>query len=99
MRLYYLSLEFSSSDPTLDGVSASVCTQVEMNYAIIAATIPCLRPFMTALSTNYGAPAQAKSSPSGTGIGTGTARSENDISLASLSKIPRSGRPEEKGKQ
>lgn len=93
IRLYYLSEEFLSSDPTLDGVMASVCTQIEMSYAIIAATIPCLRPFMTALSTNYGAAPKAKSSPSAAG----TARSGNDFSLASLSKASRLG-PEEKGK-
>lgn len=93
VRLYYLSEEFSSSDPTLDGVLASVCTQIEMSYAIIAATIPCLRPFMTALSTNYGAPAQIKGSPSAAG----TKRSGNDFSLNSLSKTSRLGH-EEKGK-
>jgi len=92
-RLYYLGEEFSSSDPTLDGVLASVCTQIEMSYAIIAATIPCLRPFMTALSTNYGAPAKTKGSPSAAG----TARSGNDYSLASLSKTSRLGH-EDKGK-
>jgi hypothetical protein len=95
LRLYYLGLEFSSSDPTLEGVLASVCTQIEMNYAIIAATTPCLRPFMSALSTNYGAPAQTKTSPSAAG----TARSDNEFSLSSLSKMSRLGRPEEKGKQ
>jgi hypothetical protein len=94
-RLYYLNIEFSSSDPTLDAVLASVCTQIELNYAIIAATTPCLRPFMSALSTNYGAPAQTKVSPSATGTG----RSNNEISLSSMSKMSRTGRPEEKGKQ
>jgi hypothetical protein len=93
VRLYYLSDEFSSSDPTLDGVLASVCTQIELSYAIIAATTPCLRPFMTALSTNYGAPAQTKGSPSAAG----TKQSGNDFSLASLSKMSRLGH-EEKGK-
>jgi hypothetical protein len=94
-RLYYLSDEFSSSDPTLDGVFASICTQIEISYAIIAATTPCLRPFMTALSTNYGAPAKTKGSPSVMGTG----RSDNEYSLNSLSKMSRLGRPEEKGKQ
>lgn len=95
LRLYYLGKEFSSSDPTLDGVLASVCTQIEMNFAIIAATTPCLRPFMAALSTNYGAPAPTKTSPSGTG----TARSNNEFSLSSFSKMSRLGRSDEKGKQ
>jgi hypothetical protein len=95
VRLYYLQNEFSSSDPTLDGVLASVCTQIELSYAIIAATTPCLRPFMAALSTNYGAPAQAKSSPSATAA----SRSNNEYSLTSFSKISRLGRSEERGKQ
>jgi len=56
-RLHFLRSFLSSSNPTLDGTLVVVNTQIEMNYAIIAATIPCLRPFMTALSTNYGAPA------------------------------------------
>jgi hypothetical protein len=93
VRLSYLNEEFSSPDPTLDGMLASVCTQIEISYAIIAATTPCLRPFMTALSTNYGAPAQTKGSPSAAG----TARSGNDFSLASLAKVSRLGQ-EEKGK-
>lgn len=86
LRLSYLNAEFSSSDPTLHGVLASVCTQIQVSYAIIAATIPCLRPFMTALSTNYGAPAKAKSSPSVPG----TVQSNNGYSLSSLSKKSRS---------
>ena len=92
-RLSYLNEEFLSSDPTFDGVLASVCTQIEISYAIIAATTPCLRPFMTALSTNYGAPAQTKISPSAAG----TARSGTDFSLSSLAKVSRLGQ-EEKGK-
>ena len=84
LRLYYLNIEFSSSDPTLHGVLASVCTQIEISYAIIAATTPCLRPFMTALATNYGAPAKAKASPSVPG--TAQSKSNNGYSLSSLSK-------------
>lgn len=48
---------------------------------------------MTALSTNYGAPAKGQTSPSNPG----TALSGNDFSLASLSKTSRAG-PEEKSK-
>ena len=50
-RLHYLAHEFRSSDPTFEGVSASICTQIDMSYAIIATTLPCLRPFMIATST------------------------------------------------
>lgn len=64
LRLYYLDQEFASSDSTLHGVLASVFTQIQLGYAIIAATIPCLRPFMAALNTHYGSPATL-TSPSG----------------------------------
>jgi hypothetical protein len=57
-------------------------TQIQISYAIIAATTPCLRPFMIALSTNYGAPATAKSSP----FATMQSRSDQNISLASMSR-------------
>jgi len=92
LRLYYLNIELSSSDPTLNGVLASVCMQIEMNYAIIAATTPCLRPFMRALSTNYGGPAQQKGPRSAT-----TTAQSNTFSLSSLSKTSKSGRSKEKG--
>ncbi len=87
LRLIYLKKEFSSSNPTLDGVLASVCTQVHISYAIVAATIPCLRPFMIALSTSYGAPPEAKVSPAGSKL-----QYPNELSLNSLSKGPRSSR-------
>ncbi|TPX08020.1 uncharacterized protein E0L32_010351 [Thyridium curvatum] len=56
MRLNYLSSALASPDPSLDGVLAVVCTQIEICYAIIATTTPCLRPFMSALNTGYGGP-------------------------------------------
>jgi hypothetical protein len=58
LRLYYFGIELSSPDPTLHGVLASVCAQIETSYAIISTTIPCLRPFMSSLNTHYGAPAK-----------------------------------------
>lgn len=36
-------------------VGPVIWAQIEMHYANFAATIPCLRPFMSAVSTNYGA--------------------------------------------
>ncbi|KAK0641657.1 hypothetical protein B0T16DRAFT_461695 [Cercophora newfieldiana] len=60
LRLLYLSNEISSPDPTLDGAMTSICTQIHIAYAIIATTTPCLRPFMSALSTHYGGPKEAK---------------------------------------
>lgn len=51
LRLYYLNLEILSSNPTLTGVAAVCCTQIQLGYAIMATTIPCLKPFMAAYET------------------------------------------------
>lgn len=66
LRLHYLGAEFSSSDPPLDGVVASVFTQIQISYAIFATTTPILRPFMGALNTHYGGPTEARTTPTGT---------------------------------
>ena len=58
LRLHYLSEALNSSNFTLDITYEAVCKQIEITYAIIAATLPCLRPFMVATATNYGAPAE-----------------------------------------
>jgi hypothetical protein len=50
-RLHYIKQEIFSDDQTFVGTWAAICTQVDMSYAIIAATIPCLRPFMAATVT------------------------------------------------
>ena len=65
-RLHYLSEALNSSNFTLDITSEAVCKQVEISYAIIAATLPCLRPFMVATATNYGAPAEGHKTKTGT---------------------------------
>ena len=91
-RLHNLHIEFSSTDPTLAGVPASVCTQIEMNYAIIAASTPYLRPFMRALVTHYGMPAESQPVPPSTAT-----KRRNTFSLTSLSEISKYGRSEEMG--
>ncbi|KAK4495357.1 hypothetical protein PRZ48_013688 [Zasmidium cellare] len=55
LRLIYLKTELHSPDPTLDGVPASILTQVEIFYNLITATVPCLRPFLAGFTTNFGA--------------------------------------------
>jgi hypothetical protein len=44
-----------SPNPTLDGVAATICRQTEIFYAIMASTIPCLRPFLASFFTGFGA--------------------------------------------
>jgi hypothetical protein len=65
LRLPYLAAELSSPDPTLDGVMTTLCTQIHISYAILSTTTPCLRPFMSALSTHYGGPKHTRT-PTGT---------------------------------
>ncbi len=65
LRLSYLGSFVGSADPSLDGTIAAVCTQVELSYAIVATTMPCLKPFMAALNTSYGGTA-AVHTPAGT---------------------------------
>lgn len=54
VRLYYLHKSLYSDDESLHGILAYVCTQIELSYAVIATTMPCLKPFMSALNTGYG---------------------------------------------
>ena len=53
IRLHYLNIALYSDDPTLLGVFVAVWTQIELDYSIMAGTLPCLGPFMTPFSTSY----------------------------------------------
>lgn len=55
LRLHYLGKGVHSSNPTLDLVRVVVWTQIELHYSTVSVTVPCLRPFMMAVSTDYGA--------------------------------------------
>jgi len=52
-RIENLNRAGNSTDYTFDVVLAVVFAQVEMHYSLIAATIPCARPFLKALNTGY----------------------------------------------
>ncbi|KAL4803706.1 hypothetical protein BDV18DRAFT_38301 [Aspergillus unguis] len=54
LHIIYLHRAIGSPDPTLDAVPALIWAQVELNYALVACSVFCLRPFMAAVSTNYG---------------------------------------------
>ena len=70
-HLHYVSKALASRDPSLQSTSVVICKEVEIAFAIVAANIPTLRPFIFATTTNYGAPAEglktshAKSATSG----------------------------------
>lgn len=53
LRLIYLKHALSSTDYAFKIVPAEVLTQIEMHYSLIAATIPCMRPFLKAFNTGY----------------------------------------------
>ena len=92
MRLQLLGLELSGNDPTFDGVLVCVCTQIQISYAIIATTTPCLRPFMSALNTHYGGPKETRT-PSGSKVSR-TARSDNSYSMGTFASRGKSERAE-----
>jgi len=54
LRLHYLGRGIHSLNPTLGLVGAVVWAQIELHYSNVSGTIPCLRPFMMAVSTDYG---------------------------------------------
>ncbi|KGO67828.1 hypothetical protein PITC_045040 [Penicillium italicum] len=49
-----LRTSLNSTDTTLAAVEPTVWMQVELHYALVACSVFCLRPFMAAVSTNYG---------------------------------------------
>lgn len=89
LRLYYQGIELASADPSIEGVLTTVCAEIELCYGVVATTIPCLRPFMFALSTNYGGPTHMRPSPGD------TMQPSYNISLGSLStssKLDKAGK-------
>ncbi|CAG7927072.1 unnamed protein product [Penicillium olsonii] len=49
-----LRTALESDDSTLASVEPTVWMQVELHYALVACSVFCIRPFMAAVSTNYG---------------------------------------------
>lgn len=62
-RIQNLKGAGNSTDYTFDVVLAVVFAQLEMHYSLIAATIPCARPFLKALNTGYMATAADQVDP------------------------------------
>ncbi|OAX82275.1 hypothetical protein ACJ72_03369 [Emergomyces africanus] len=53
LRIFYLQKQQKMDDPIFYGVDPSVCMEVELHYSLIAATIPCLKPFVKSFNTGY----------------------------------------------
>ena len=70
-RLSSFDADGLSENPTLRESQFITWTSAELHYSVVAATIPILRPFMSNLSTNYG----AGQGPESNAYGQGTKRS------------------------
>lgn len=79
-RLHYLHVLYHSNDPTLNVANSTICKEVEMAFGIIATSIPCLRPLLNAMATNYGAPpkTQYARNPYATGSNSGKSKQAGD---------------------
>ncbi|KAF9890909.1 hypothetical protein FE257_005485 [Aspergillus nanangensis] len=81
-NVYTLAKIFNKDNPTLSAVGPIIWSQVELNYALITCSVFCLRPFMAAVSTNYGtagdstlessSTSRTPKTKSGSGSGSGT---------------------------
>ncbi|CAI7660814.1 unnamed protein product [Penicillium pancosmium] len=78
LRLSALREYATTENPTLAAISHTVFTQLQLNYSLIACTVFCLRPFMSALTTHYGTAGDSNlgSSSGGYGYGYGSGRQE-----------------------
>ncbi|PLB54841.1 hypothetical protein P170DRAFT_442837 [Aspergillus steynii IBT 23096] len=54
LHLITLTQNLHSGDATLASVPPVIWAQVELDYSLVACSVFCLRPFMAAVSTNYG---------------------------------------------
>lgn len=54
LHLFNLRSALTDADITLAAVEPTLWLQVEVHYALVACSVFCLRPFMAAVSTNYG---------------------------------------------
>ncbi|KAJ6010652.1 hypothetical protein N7451_002064 [Penicillium sp. IBT 35674x] len=54
LHMSTLHSALTDNDVTLAAVEPTLWLQVEVHYALVACSVFCLRPFMAAVSTNYG---------------------------------------------
>ncbi|KAL8824835.1 MAG: hypothetical protein Q9191_004790 [Dirinaria sp. TL-2023a] len=99
LHLHLLAHGISSLNPSLDLVGPVIWAQIELHYSNIAATVPCLKPFMAAVSTNYGATEPGAMSQGGSrGYGSSSAkRKGSSYVLSSMSKDRNSSNLDSKG--
>lgn len=96
LHISTLHSALASKDITLAAVEPTLWLQAEVHYALIACSVFCLRPFMAAVSTNYGTAgdenlendASATRSRETKGSGSGSGSNSNSRSR-SLSRVRR----------
>ncbi|GES59440.1 hypothetical protein ATEIFO6365_0003072000 [Aspergillus terreus] len=85
-NVHTLNRNYYETDPTLSAVGPTIWSQVELNYALVTCSVFVLRPFMAAVSTNYGTagdsnlestrasrtPKDGSNAKTGSGSGSGT---------------------------
>ncbi|KAJ5093306.1 hypothetical protein N7456_009167 [Penicillium angulare] len=54
LHISSLNSALADNDVTLAAIEPTLWLQVELHYALVACSVFCLRPFMAAVSTNYG---------------------------------------------
>lgn len=54
VRVLYIDGAINAIDPTLGSVDSSLTTEALLHYSLIAATVPCLKPFVVAFNTGWG---------------------------------------------
>ncbi|KAK2737234.1 Ubiquinone biosynthesis protein coq9, mitochondrial [Myotisia sp. PD_48] len=52
-RIHFLREQQSMGDPIFYGAASATFLELELHYALMAATIPCLKPFVKAFNTGY----------------------------------------------
>lgn len=70
LHLHYLHLQILSANPYLAGAYTVVCAQFELGYGIMASSMPCLKPFMSA----YEGPLRPALKSSGNALSSGDYR-------------------------
>lgn len=82
LHLHYIKNEINSPNQPLE-VVATICRQTEIFYAIMASTIPCLRPFLASFFTGFGAMG-GETVIAGSQVGGSNSREKSAYALGSM---------------
>lgn len=85
LRLYYLRPNSPSTNQTLALSLAIICTQLQLGYGVMAASIPCLKPFITVYEKPTGGSTAASYYTATSAISSGGKKNTNNITGSSSS--------------